>query len=116
MKTKKIMGLAFVALLTIGTAAASGDLAGDSKCNNNGIVIQVSGTGNNGYECEANTMYCDNNTGAGGAAGAGGPSGKNEAGAEVSASGRCQQYNDEYMTCSYAYSEQHCIENVDGDS
>ncbi|MGB1696937.1 MAG: hypothetical protein ACPHK8_00895 [Thermoplasmatota archaeon] len=116
MKTTKKTSLMMACLLIAvgGVSAADADIyASDSKCNNNGIVVQVTVTGNNNYECEANTMYCDNTTGAGAGAGAGGPSQSNEAGAEAGASGRCNQYNGGYMSCSSVYSEQHCTREPD---
>ena len=71
-------------------ADATAAPGGDSNCNNNGIVIQVSATGDNSYECTAYTQYCDQGTGAGSGAGAGGP-GQNDVGAEAGASANCEQ-------------------------
>lgn len=87
-----------VCLLMIATPFAAADAAavsgGDSNCNNNGIVVQVSATGDNSYECTTYTQYCDQGTGAGSGAGAGGP-GQNDVGAEAGASANCEQASDD---------------------
>lgn len=61
-----------------------------SNCNNNGIVVQATVTGDNEYNCDAYIQYCDQGTGAGSGAGAGGP-GQNDVGAEAGATGKCSQ-------------------------
>ncbi len=93
MKHKLMAALALITLTMAapGVAANEFNAQGDSQCNNNGIVIQVSATGNNQYQCQAGIQYCDQGSGAGGAAVAAGPSKENEAGSEVAASGECTQ-------------------------
>ncbi len=84
-----LLATAFIAIVP-GTSATPDN--NNSQCNNNGIVIGVSVSGNNSYNCEASWQFCDQGTGAGAGAGAGGP-GENDAGAEAAASGDCHQGN-----------------------
>ena len=94
MQHKMMAALALITLTMMAAPMASADeveAQDESQCNNNGIVVQVSASGNNQYQCQAGIQYCDQGSGAGGAAVAAGPSKENEAGSEVAASGECTQ-------------------------
>jgi hypothetical protein len=79
-------------------AAPNGD---QSNCNNNGIVVQFTVTGDNDWSCDTSAQYCDQGTGAGTGAGAGGP-GQNDVSAETGASTDCSQENDSPEQCANA--------------